>query len=86
MGSNACFRLKGFDKQYYVKLIIELIRKHGPVSRKEIDQLLITKLPDVLDEKQKKNKVHNLLSELSRKQRIRNEGTRAKPRWKIAED
>lgn len=39
------------------------------------------KLSDVLDERQKKNKVHNLLNSLSRKGRIRNEGTRGEPRW-----
>ena len=34
-------RERGFDKQYYLDLIIALVREHGPVSRKEIDQVLI---------------------------------------------
>jgi len=55
------------------------------VSRKQIDYLLIDKLPEVLSEKQKKAKVHNLLSELSRNNEIRNSGSRAQPKWEIVE-
>lgn len=38
-----------------------------------------------LADKQKKDKVHNLLSELSRKGRIRNVGNKARPQWKEVE-
>ena len=46
-------------------MILELIQEHGPVSRKDIDNLLMDKLPEILTEKQKNQKVHNLLYELA---------------------
>lgn len=72
---------RGFNKRYYLDLIVALVKEHGPVSRKKIDQLLSGKLPDVMSEKQKNVKIHNLLSELSREQVICNSGSRSKPLW-----
>jgi len=43
------------------------------------------KLPEVLTDKQKKQKIHNLLAELARGRKIKNNGSRAKPRWEIDE-
>ena len=68
-------RDRGFDSQYYRDLIVALIRKHQPVSREDIDRLLLDKLPEVLTDEQKLSKIHNLLSSLSGKV-IRNTGTR----------
>ena len=78
-------RERGFNKQYYLDLITALVREHGPVSREKIDHLLLDKLPEVLTAKQKKDKVHNLLSELSRKTHIRNVGSRGRPRWQVTD-
>ncbi|MGV8109609.1 MAG: hypothetical protein AB2L10_09285 [Methanospirillum sp.] len=78
-------RDKGFDDQYYLDLILLFITDHGPVSRKEIDELLLNKLPEVLTEEQKRSKIHNLLSILSRQKRIHNTGTRKEPKWIVAE-
>jgi ATP-dependent DNA helicase RecG len=75
-------RYKGFDKRYYKDLILALIREHGPISRGKINELLLDKLPEILTEKQKKTKIHNLLSELSRREgKIENLGSRKYPRW-----
>jgi len=75
-------RYKGFDKRYYKDLILALIREHGPISRGKINELLLDKLPEILTEKQKKTKIHNLLSELSRREgKIENRGSRKYPRW-----
>ena len=46
-------RDRGLDKRYYQDMILELIQEHGPVSRKDIDNLLMDKLPEILTEKQK---------------------------------
>jgi ATP-dependent DNA helicase RecG len=78
-------RDRGLDDQYYLDLIIELVRKHGPVDRKEIDRLLQDKLPEVLSDTQKAHKVHNLLSRLARRGVIVNKGTRRYSRWRIAD-
>ena len=63
-------------------MYIALIREHGPISRGKIDELLLDKLPEILTEKQKKTKIHNLLSELSRREgKIENRGSRKYPSW-----
>jgi len=75
-------RYKGLDKKYYKDFILALIREHGPISRKKINELLLDKLPEILTEKQKKTKIHNLLSELSRREgKIVNLGSRKYPSW-----
>lgn len=74
-------RERGFDKQYYLDLILELVREHEPVTRRDVDQVLLPKLPDRLTEEQKRRKVHNLLQELRRSEKIFNRGTRAHPAW-----
>jgi ATP-dependent DNA helicase RecG len=74
-------RERGFNEQYYLDAIEALIREHQPLPRSEIDRLLLDKLPEVLNEKQKKAKVHNLMAELARKGRIENRGSRGHPAW-----
>lgn len=76
-------RDRGLEKSYYEELLLELIRTHGPVSREDIDALLIDKLPEVLTVEQKKSRVHNLLSALAREPRIVNVGNRRYSRWKL---
>ena len=78
-------RDRGFDSQYYRDLILQLIRQHQPVSREDINRLLLDKLPEVLSEDQKLTKIHNLLTSLSGK-RILNEGTRQQSKWVLIQD
>lgn len=72
---------KAFDKVYYLDLILKAIEEHGFMERKELDDLLWKKLPDWMDDKQRKGKIHNLISELRKKEKIKNDGVDAKPRW-----
>lgn len=74
---------RGFNKQYYQDLIVALVKEYGPIGRDKIDELLFSKLPDVMTDKQKKDKVHNLLSELSRKHVICNVGSRGQSQWQL---
>lgn len=74
-------RDRGFDGKYYQDLILALIKEHQPVTREDIDRLLLDKLPEVLDEAQKHNRIHYLLGKLAQKGQIRNEGSRKFPRW-----
>lgn len=76
-------RERGFDKQYYMDLILALVKEHGPVDRKEINDLLLAKLPDRLTPEQKESRVHNLMQELRRAGRIQNQGSRSGSRWVI---
>ncbi|EDM36246.1 putative transcriptional regulator [Pedobacter sp. BAL39] len=77
---------RAFDKAYYLDLIIQFIKHHKQVERKDIDELLSNKLPGWMDEQQKKFKVNNLLSEMRKKEMIQNEGTFAKPKWILNDD
>jgi ATP-dependent DNA helicase RecG len=73
-------RNRGFDSRYYRDMIVALVREHQPVSREDIDRLLLDKLPEVLNHDQKLSKIHNLISSLSGKA-IRNVGTKQAPQW-----
>lgn len=74
-------KTKGFDKQYYLDLIIKAIKEHKDLSRKDVDELLWSKLPDWTTDKQKKTKINHLLSELRRNEMIVNKGSYGKPKW-----
>ena len=76
-------RERGFEKQYYLDLILQLVHEHGPVGRKEVDALLLPKLPERLSEEQKREKVHNLLQELRRAGRIERQGAKSAPLWAL---
>lgn len=62
---------KGFDDDYFKKLIVEYIAKFGKASRTELSQLLTDKLPDTLSESQRFDKITNLLSSLRKSGIIR---------------
>ncbi len=72
---------KAFDKQYYIDLIEKSIKEHRYMERQDIDELLWKKLPEWMDEKQKKTKITNLISELRTKGKIRNDGSDTKSKW-----
>jgi ATP-dependent DNA helicase RecG len=72
---------RAFDDDHYKQMILEFLKQFGQATRKEIDDLLLDKLSDVLDEAQKRNKVRNFLQSLASAGLIRNSGSRARPRW-----
>jgi len=74
---------RGLEIDYYQKIILELIKKHKPVTRVEIDRLLLDKLPAVLTPAQKKARIHNYISALAAKQLIKNMGSRRCPKWVV---
>lgn len=81
-GQKAAYsKNRGFDKEYYLDLIVKAIKEHRSLSRKDIDDLILNKLPDIYNDKQRKVKVNNLISELSRKGKIRNAGNDRHPVW-----
>ncbi|MFO0754182.1 MAG: putative DNA binding domain-containing protein [Thermodesulfovibrionales bacterium] len=73
-------RQRGLDDEHYKKLIVEYLKKFGNSSKKNIYTFLKDKLPDILTETQKKNKVTNLLSALRSNRTIRNKGY---SRWSL---
>ena len=65
---------RGLDDEHYKKLIVEYLKKFGKSPRKNIEKFLWDKLPGILTEIQKKNKVTNLLSALRIDGKIQNSG------------
>jgi ATP-dependent DNA helicase RecG len=73
--------MRGQDDAFYEQLVLDLLSRFGAATRRDIDDLLLEKLGDRLDESQKRNKVALLLTRLRRARRIRNAGSRKAPRW-----
>ena len=75
---------RGFDNAYYKSMILEYLKKYKRATREEIAALILDKLPDVLDKKQKQNRIKNILHSMSKTDRsIEKMGTSRKGYWKI---
>jgi ATP-dependent DNA helicase RecG len=72
---------KAFDKQYYLDLICKAAKEHGSLSRQDIDDLLWNKLPEWMNDQQKKTKIGNLITELRKSNKVLNKGTTKFPIW-----
>jgi Predicted transcriptional regulator containing an HTH domain and an uncharacterized domain shared with the mammalian protein Schlafen len=71
MGKKAEYtRNKGLDENFYMEMIIKLIDQHKRVGRKDVDELLLAKLPEALSEKQKITKIGHMLAKLKRQGEI----------------
>ncbi len=76
---------RGFKAEHYKSLIIKFIAQYGKANKKDIDDLIIDLLPSVLGEKQKKNKVKNIVYAMSKKDKtIINTGTNRNPLWNLS--
>ena len=74
------------DKIELKETIISFIHKNGSATRSQIDELLMKKLPE-FTKSQKKNKIRNILFELSRKNEIiENIGSDRKSEWILADN
>lgn len=71
---------KGLDDTYYRDLILAALKQHGRLSRPEINELLLSKLPDALSEKQKETKITTLLTYLRKGGKIK---TGEKKKWML---
>jgi ATP-dependent DNA helicase RecG len=56
---------RGFKDSYYKDKVIAYLQQYGSADRARLRQLILDMLPAVLDEKQKANKVRNLLHAMS---------------------
>lgn len=54
----------GIDDEYCKKIIIDYLTKFGEGKKSDFEEILLNKLPDVLDVSQKKNKIKNNLQSL----------------------
>lgn len=74
---------RGVDDGYYRKLVTDYLAKYGQAMRKDIDDLLLSKMPDVLDADQKAHKVRNLLQAMRRDGVIHREGPKPTAVWRL---
>lgn len=72
---------RGFDDKYYQKLVLGYLQEYGKATRSELDDLLLTKLPNILTPEQKANKVRNLLQSMRRDGLMQPVGPRASAVW-----
>lgn len=83
MGSKSQYiKNRGLQDEYYKELILNYIVEYKSAAKADIDSLILELLPNVLDHKQKKNKIRNLIYSMSKKDKtIENVGSRKKPKW-----
>jgi ATP-dependent DNA helicase RecG len=78
-------RNRGFKDNHYKQLVIDMIKKYGKASKEEVDKLILDILPGILDEKQKRNKVRNLVYAMHKRDKtIENKGTTRNPLWVLS--
>ena len=63
-------KMKGIEDEYAQKMIIDYLKKFNIANRKDFENMLLDKLPDILDKQQKKDKVKNLLQKLKKDEKI----------------
>jgi ATP-dependent DNA helicase RecG len=86
-GKQATYiRNRGFDKIHYQKMITEYIKVFGAINRDNIEKLIWDKLPDILNEKQKENKIRSLIREMREKKMITREGNKINAKWVVLKE
>lgn len=78
-------RNKGLDDGYYRELVVDYLKKYSQATRRELDELLLPKLSDVLDASQKAHKVRNLIQAMRRDELIYRDGPKATAEWRLSE-
>jgi ATP-dependent DNA helicase RecG len=56
----------GMDDSHYKELVLKLIRNFEKATPSQIQALLLEKLPKIMNEEQKKDKIRNLVQEMSK--------------------
>lgn len=69
------------DDTFYMQLILDYIDRYSHATRPEIDNLLLPKLSEILNDKQKVTKVGHLLTKLRKVDRIENIGAGRNSKW-----
>jgi len=76
-------RTRAQDDEFYAKLVTDYLTTFGEASRADLNTLLLSKLSDALDEKQKATKISTLLTKLRRQGVIVNAGSDSDSRWQL---
>ena len=79
----AYVRPRAQSDEFYAKLVTDYLAGTGGATRQEINDLLWDKLSDALNDRQKRDKIKNLLSKMRGNGQIRNAGSQQQPRWEL---
>jgi ATP-dependent DNA helicase RecG len=83
-GDRAAYiRNRAFDKQHYKNMVVAYLEQFGEATRAQLDELLLQKVSDALDRKQKGLFIMNLLQEMRREGTIAPDGSRRWTRWRL---
>lgn len=74
-------KLKGIDDAYCKKMILDYIKQFGSAKRIQLENMLLEKLPDVLTENQKKNKIKNILQTMKKDKVIQIDKSSTSREW-----
>ncbi len=84
IGDKAAYiKNRAFDKQHYRGMVLAYLEKFGDATRADLEELLRNKVSDVLNERQKKDWIANLLQGMKRDGLIRTEGTTRWAKWRL---
>ncbi|MDP2360712.1 MAG: putative DNA binding domain-containing protein [bacterium] len=84
-GNRANYILtKRQDDAHYQRLILDFIEQFRAASRDELRTMLAGKWPEILSEKQREDKLHNLLTALKRMGKIERVGGYQSAKWRLA--
>lgn len=75
---------RSLDKKHYKVLVVEYLKKFESAEKRDIEELLLNKLSDSLNVKQKRDFVRNLLQEMRREGTIRPDKPRRGAKWRLA--
>ena len=76
-------RHRAFDDRYFCDLITEYLRKFHEGRRSDFERLLDGKLSDLLNERQRSKKIHNLLQRLRKQGVIEPDGKTKAAVWRL---
>ena len=83
-GDKAAYiKNRAFDKQHYKDMVVAYLEKFQEATRADLDGLLLAKLSDALDARQKRLFIMNLLQEMRRDGTIAPGGARRWTRWRL---
>ncbi len=84
-GDKAAYiKNRAFDKQHYKDMVAAYLEKFGEATRADLDALLVGKLSDALDERQKKEFIKNLLQEMKKVGLIVPDGATRWAKWHLS--
>jgi ATP-dependent DNA helicase RecG len=83
-GEKAAYiKNRAFDKAHYKDMAVAYLQQFGQASREDLNRLLLDKLSDALDHKQKRHFVTNLLQEMKREKLIQVDGATRGAFWRL---